>query len=52
MVIIIAAASAGKGRVVVKDVTIEKKAHKPSGLILSKKPYVTDKAEVLGVRES
>ena len=35
---------------VVKEVMIEKKARKASGLILSKKPHVTDKAEVLGVR--
>ena len=33
-----------------KEVMIEKKARKPSGLILSKKPYVNDKAEVVGVR--
>jgi hypothetical protein len=31
-------------------VKIEKKARRPSGLILSKKPFVTDKAEVIGVR--
>ena len=41
--------AAGNKRVV-KEVMIEKKARKPSGLILSKKPYITDKAEVVGVR--
>ena len=29
---------------------MEKKARKPSGLILSKKPYVTNEAEVVRVR--
>ena len=33
-----------------RAVTIEKKARKPSGLILFKKPYVNNKAEVVGVR--
>ena len=42
--------AAGNRRI--KEVMIEKKAHRPSGLILSKKPYVTDKAKVIGVRIS
>ena len=33
-----------------REVKIEKKARRPSGLILSKKPYVTDRADVIGVR--
>ena len=49
-VVAMTAASAGKERVVLKEVTIEKKAGKSSGLILSKKPHVTDKADFVGVR--
>ena len=43
-------AAGNKKKVNEMEVMIEKKACKPSGIILSKKPYVTDKAEVLGVR--